>query len=436
MTPKKPTAAKSSLELLLGSPDGECADTTADAAAKAAADTGAKATADADSDAGSDAASDAGIDTNEWLECVAKGDANPENDDSANWEPESPSKEKALEDEDEKLNETMDQEVVEEGTDSDDEAEGETAEPMETEESLADDREMAKAIALDAAAKAKKTAKEKAAEAYAILNPEPTKAPPQKPAPKPTALVVRKPPAGNTVDFSKSSDALCAKGIALAYQNDAEKLKEKLETTRLLVQAYGAELLRRGGVAAVERARQAARERMRMLEEDVDSDDEMPLPKKRPRDETNASDDLEAFGIPKDVIDKAAEPPKAALEEPARKKPGRKKLPESFKTTTGYFEYQENVKRKFTTDADFKEAMAEKYNWTNGKMTPGGNKVDGEIYGLNVVSLMWKELTDEGRKKWHDIANEKNKEPIEAYKKYLTLDAEGQKAMIASRLAK
>ena len=421
MASKTATAAKSSLELLLGRADGS--------------DSG----DDAASAAGSDAGSDAGIDTDEWVEVVAKGDDNPKTDESADYEPGSLSKENELEDEDEDLAEQMDQEVVEEGEESDDEAEGEATESMETDESIADNREMEKAVALDAAAKANKTPNEKAAEAYAILNPAEkpaAKAPPQKPAPKPTTLAVRKPPASSTVDFSKSSDALCAKGIALAYQNDAEKLKEKLETKRLLVQAYGAELLRGGGGAAVERARQAARERMRMLEEDVDSDDEMPAPKKRPRDDANTAADLEAFGISKDVIDEAAEQSKAALEEPAKKKPGRKKLPESFKTTTGYFEYQESVKHKFTTDAEFKKKMAKKHKWTNGKMTPGGNKVEGEIYGLNVVSLMWKELTDEGRKEWHDIASEKNKEPIEAYKKYLTLDTEGQKAMIASRLVK
>ena len=373
------------------------------------------------------------------MEHVAKGDDNPKTDDSADYQPESPSRKKALEDEDEGLDEQMEEEVVAEGAQSDDDAasddetEGEAPERMATEESVADDQEMAKA--------AQKSAKEKAAEAYEILNTEPAKAPPKKSAlkstaPKSAALVVRKPPASNMVDFSKSSDALCAKGIALAYQNDAEKLKEKLETTRLLVQAYGAQLLRRGGPAAVERARQAARERMRMLEEDVDSDDDTPPPKKRPRDDANTPDDLEAFGISKDFLNKAPAPLAAVLEEPAKKKPGRKKLPESFKTTTGYFEYQESVLGKFTMDEAFKKATAAKYNWTNGKITPGGNKVAGEIYGLNVVSTMWKGLDEEGKKKWHDIANAKNKEPIEAYKTYLTLDAEGQKAMIASRLGK
>ena len=429
MTSKK----KSSLELLLGPADGADAgaDAASDAGSDAASDAGSDAGSDAASDASSDAASDAGIDTTEWVDCVTKGDDTPKIDDSADYNPGSPSRKQALEDEDDDLDEQMVQEVVEEVAQSDGEAasdgEGEAPEQMETEESIADDQEMANAMARDAAAKAKKTPEEKASEA---------KAPPKKSAPKSTALAVRKPPASDMVDFSKSPDALCAKGIALAYQNDADKLKEKLETTRLLVQAYGAELLRRGGGAAVERARRVARERMRMLEEDVDSDDETPPPKKRPRDDANTTEDLEAFGISKETIDKATAQPKAALEEPAKKKPGRKKLPESFKTTTGYFEYQESVKHKFATNAGFKAEMAAKHKWTNGKMTPGGSKVDGEIYGLNVVSLMWKELTDEGRKKWHDIANEKNKEPIEAYKKYLTLDAEEQKAMIASRLAK
>ena len=400
--------------------------------------------------AGSDAGGDAG-ELSEWRHEVGMGDDAPRDDDSADYAPPSASQAEALDEEDAELEDTMVEDEGEgEGEDDETEGEapertetttpyaaiplanqiasaegeGETSEQMETEESVADDQAMAKAMALDAAAKAKN-------------------APPKKKvafdaSSKKTALVVRKPPMGNVVDLSKNADALRATGIALAYKNEMQTLNEKLEKTRLLVQAYGAELMRRGGNDALAQARQDARDRVRMLDEDGLSDDDAMPSKKRPREEANTADDLAALGISKDAVEKAAEKAQAKGDEPESKKgkPGRKKLPESFKTTTGYFEYKDDVLRKFAEDAGFKSKMAAEHGWTNGKMTPGGAAVAGAVYGINVLSKMWHELSSEGKKAWNDVATDKNKEPIEAYKRYLALSPEEQKAMIAARLAK
>ena len=141
-----------------------------------------------------------------------------------------------------------------------------------------------------------------------------------------------------------------------------------------------------------------------------------------------SSDALATFGVTD------FEQPPATSEPEAPEKKKRKGAPDTFAKTTGWLVFNEHMREQFA-DADSLEHLSKKHKWTNGKMTPGKNKAEGEVYGMDVIASEWHLQTEEQKARFELKAAERNDQIAKDLVVYNGLDAEAQAAMIKERQA-